>query len=160
VLPGDGQSIRDINIAAWENSEYAEIYSRLERDMVYVLLATIVGDWETGSALLEVVVANADGRDVAIAALKQLPNGDGLVESFYVHPNHWRHKVGTALWAWIVGEFRNVYGIRKVRVYALDRNAQAKAFYRSVCGEPTGVVSVAHLVPSQHDERAIEFACG
>jgi len=159
LLPADTQPIREINMSAWEKSAYATIYSRPERELVYLTLAKIVGDWEEGSTLLEIVIASTDGKDVAISALKRLPNGEGLVEPFYVHPDNWRKGVGTAFWRWIMERFRTVHEAHVVKVYSLDRNDQAKSFYRSVCGEPTGVKSVAHLIPLKHDEPAIEFRC-
>jgi ribosomal protein S18 acetylase RimI-like enzyme len=68
----------------------------------------------------QVMIACRDGAPVGYAALH-----NGWLDQLYIHPEHHRRGIGTALLAWAR---RDTPGLR---LYCFAHNARALAFYRS-----------------------------
>ena len=68
----------------------------------------------------QVMIACHDGTPVGYAALH-----NGWLDQLYIHPEHHRRGIGTALLAWAR---RDTPGLR---LYCFAHNARALAFYRS-----------------------------
>jgi GNAT superfamily N-acetyltransferase len=68
----------------------------------------------------QVTIASRDGAPVGYAALH-----NGWLDQLYIHPDHHRRGIGTALLAWARRESPSL------RFYCFAHNARALAFYRS-----------------------------
>ncbi|MGL4967769.1 MAG: GNAT family N-acetyltransferase [Inquilinus sp.] len=68
----------------------------------------------------QVMIACHDGTPVGYAALH-----NGWLDQLYIHPEHHRRGIGTALLAWARHESR------ELRLYCFAHNARALAFYQA-----------------------------
>lgn len=85
-------------------------------------------------------LAEVDGHAVGVAALKE---GDDFLHHLYIHPDHHRQGIGTALLAWAK---QNRPG--GLQLWCFQANAKARAFY-----EHHGFLNVEETDGSENMEK-------
>jgi GNAT superfamily N-acetyltransferase len=110
--PGDANALTDIFLAAIESSVPGLPLAHT-RDEIIV--------WFETKQILQakVTVADISGKPAAFVA-----SAEGWVHQLFVAPEHHRRGLGTALLAPILAAAE-----KPVRLWAFQRNAQARAFY-------------------------------
>jgi GNAT superfamily N-acetyltransferase len=108
-------------------------------------------------------IAMLDYHVSGVADLTRLPDGWRLVEPMHVLPRFWGCGIGKKLWdACLRTAIRE--GAPGIRVWSLDKNLQANAFYRKRGCKPTDkgtLTLIAHpeLGLPAHVEQVTGFEC-
>lgn len=128
--PEDAATIADIIIAARLTMPYVPLDEVGARDFFTNI----------APAMYEFQLAEIDARPVGVAAIKE---GDDFLHHLYIHPDHHRRGIGTALLAW--AKARRPKGLQ---LWCFQENAKARAFY-----ELHGFVNVEETDGSGNMER-------
>ncbi|MFE5680168.1 GNAT family N-acetyltransferase [Streptomyces erythrochromogenes] len=128
--PGDGDVLGEIHAAAWEaayapffDPEFAAEGIRSRRTRWHERV-------EPGPRDDTVLVAEHDGRPLALSAFKPSRGRPGLAEilSFYSHPEGWGTGVAAVLMAETLGHLRGE-GFTRTHLWTLRDTPQSRRFY-------------------------------
>ncbi|OLZ68709.1 GNAT family N-acetyltransferase [Streptomyces amritsarensis] len=128
--PGDGDVLGEIHAAAWEaayapffDPEFAAEGIRSRRTRWHERV-------EPGPRGDTVLVAEHDGRPLALSAFKPSPGRPGLAEilSFYSHPEGWGTGIAAALMTGTLEHLR-ADGVARAHLWTLRDTPRSRRFY-------------------------------
>jgi ribosomal protein S18 acetylase RimI-like enzyme len=131
----DRESLRELARETWHDT-----YDELSSEVVDETIDDWYGDEELERALSEpgtaVLVVEADG-EIAGFAHGVVQGEEGDVLRMYVHPNHQREGVGTALHDRLREDLED-FNMSRMRAIDLASNEGGRAFYEELGFERTG----------------------
>jgi GNAT superfamily N-acetyltransferase len=136
----DSEGIADVQIAAWQ----AAFLPLLPPDFAMPPREQflLMGERALAEAGLERIVAVADGDIIGLLSLGPSRDEDaapevGEVRALFVHPDHWRGGVGSALVSTALGRLRQA-GFVAATLWSFRDNGRANAFYERQGFAPDG----------------------
>ena len=139
---GDTQAIAEISVRSWQVG-YAGQVPQAYLDGLDVsrrgqaIQAMLVKS--SGPSRAFFVAENASGRVLGFANVRpseeNLGSGEGELQSLYVHPDAWRHGVGSELMGACLQLLRSEGKFEAV-LWVLDSNDRARRFYENRCWVP------------------------
>lgn len=139
MTDSDRAAIGELYAASWK-AGYAGLLPKVFLDALepnkYEERSLENGFLETGS-FVAIEGDRIIGHVHARPAAEEKMNGWGEIHTLYVHPDHWRNGIGSALLKYAV-EWLHSEGFSDIYLYVLIGNDRAAALYRKLGFTPNG----------------------
>lgn len=148
AVAADAEALALVHIKSWREI-YKDVFPGRVLDELNAVRHAAYWRSVVAAAPGSTVVCEQGRAVIGFLSLAVAADGDsresaGEITSIYLDPQHWRRGYGVALMCWALSQAES-RGWRRVILWSLRENRQARAFYESMGFRPDGASKTGHL---------------